>query len=344
MQCAACSGHRYLAVLQGLAHGLQHVPAELRQLVQKQHAVVGQGNLTRPHGGTTTGQCGGRGGVMRAAEGAAGQQGMLRVRQARHGPDAGDGQGLLPGHIRQNGGQPLGQHGLAGAGGTDEQQIVAARGGNLQGPLHVFLAHDVPQVRKIGGVRLRHPDRGGGEGLFSLQMGHQSFHIRNAVDRQPTRQGGLGGIFGGDKQLADARRFGRHRHGQHTGDAPQGAGKGQLTDESRIRRQSGQIAARSQDAHQDGQVVDSAGLFLPGGGQIDGDAADGELGAAVLHRRPDPLPGLPHGGVRQAHHVKSRQAAGEKTLGAHLVAGDAAETQRTHCNDHILYRLSRIHA
>ena len=38
------------------------------------------------------------------------------------------------------------------------------------------------------------------------------------------------------------------------------------------------------------------------------------------------------------------QATGEKTLGAHLVAGDAAETQRTHCNDHILYRLSRIHA
>ena len=218
---------------------------------------------------------------------------------------------------------------------------MASRGGHLQCPFHIFLAHDIPQVREAGGAFFRFPDRGGREPGLAAEMGYQGVHVRNAVDGQPARQCGLGCIFGGDEQLADARRLRGHGHGQHAGDAPEGPGEGQLADEGGVGRQLRQVTACRQDAHENGQVVDRARFFLPGGSQIDGDTADGELGAAVFHRRPDPLPGLPHGGVRQAHHIESGESSGEEALRADLVTGDSAEAQRTHRHYHN-FHASRI--
>ena len=63
---------------------------------------------------------------MGAAEGTMGHQRVAGLRQPRHGVDLRGLEGLLPGHIRQDGGQPPGQHGLAGAGGTHQQHIVSA--------------------------------------------------------------------------------------------------------------------------------------------------------------------------------------------------------------------------
>ena len=272
--------------------------------------------------------------MMGSAEGPPGQQGVLRVRQSRHGPDAGDLQRLLPAHVRQDGGQPLCQHGLARAGGADHQQVVAAGGGDLQGPLHVLLAHHVPQVRHGAVVLPRRPRRSGGEGSLPPQVAHQGRHIRHPVDGEALRQGGLGGVLRRNEQLPHAGLPGRQGHGQHAGHAPQGPGEGQLPDEGRVRRGRGQLPAGGEQAHEDGQVVHGPRLLLPGGGQIHRDAADGELGPAVLHRRPDPLPGLPHGGVRQAHDVKGGQAAGEKALGTDRIPRDAVQPQGAHRHHH----------
>ena len=165
-------------------------------------------------------------------------------------------------------------------------------------------------------------------------MGGQGFHIRHAVDGEAPGQGGLGGVFRRDEQLFHTGVPGGQGHGQHAGHAPQRAGEGQLTQKRGVRRGNRQVTAGCQQSHENGQVVHGAGLFLPGGGQIYGDAADGELRSAVFHRRPDPFPGLPHGGVRQAHDVKGRQPAGEKALGPHLVSGDAGEAQRADRDHH----------
>ena len=121
VQGAARAGHGHLAVLQRLPHGLQHIPVEFRQLVQKQHAVVGKGDLTGPHGRAAARQRRGRGGVVRAAEGTADQKGMTGICQTGHRPDAGDCQSFLPAHVGQDGGQTLGQHGFARARASDEE-------------------------------------------------------------------------------------------------------------------------------------------------------------------------------------------------------------------------------
>ena len=57
-----------------------------------------------------------------------------------------------------------------------------------------------------------------------------------------------------------------------------------------------------------------------GGGQIDSDAADRELKAAVLDGGAHPLPGLVHRRIGQAHQGEGGQAAGQVALGAHLIA------------------------
>ena len=165
-------------------------------------------------------------------------------------------------------------------------------------------------------------------------MAGKSPHIRYAVDGETVRQCGLGGVFRRDVQLLDAGVPGGQGHGQHAGDAPQRPSEGQLPEKRRLRRRRRQLPGGCQDPHEDRQVVDRAGLFLPGRGQVHGDPADRELGPAVFHRRPDPLPGLPHGGVRQAHNVKGGQAAGEKALGTDRIPRDAVQPQGAHRHHH----------
>ena len=344
MQRAGGAGHGDGALLQGLAHGLQHVPAELRQLVEEQHAVVGQGHLPGPQLGASAGEGGGRGGVMGSAEGTPGQQRPAGVRHSGHRPDAAALQRLGAGHVRQDGGQALGQHGLACAGGADEQQVVAAGGGDLQRPLHIFLTHHVREVGKRLAIRLRRPRRGGGEGGTAGKMGRKRAYVRHAVDGEPARQRGLGGVFRRDEQRPDAGRPGAEGHGQHARHRAHRPGQGQLTQKGGVRRRRRQLSGGGKHAHQNGQVVHGAHLFLPGRGQVHGDAADGELGPAVFHRRPHPLPGLPHGRVRQSHDVKSRQAAGEEALGADGIPADAGKSQGPNAHHHVIHLRSGARA
>ena len=82
-QGAGGAGDGHKAVLQRLAQRLQRRLAELRQLVQKQHAVVGQGYLSRPGYPPAAGERHGGRRVVGAAEGARIHQ---RVRAGRSCP------------------------------------------------------------------------------------------------------------------------------------------------------------------------------------------------------------------------------------------------------------------
>ena len=117
-QGAGGAGDGHKAVLQRLAQRLQRRLAELRQLVQKQHAVVRQGYLAGAGDTAAAGQGDGGGRVVGAAEGAGVHQRVGGVGHARHRVDLRSLQRLSAGHVRQDGGQPPRQHGLARAGGV----------------------------------------------------------------------------------------------------------------------------------------------------------------------------------------------------------------------------------
>ena len=54
--------------------------------------------------------------------------------------------GLVEGQRRQDAGEPLGEHRLAGAGRADHQNVVAAGGGDFEGALRRGLAADVAEI------------------------------------------------------------------------------------------------------------------------------------------------------------------------------------------------------
>ena len=272
--------------------------------------------------------------MVGAAEGPHIHQRVGGVGHPGHGVDFRGLEGFGAGHIGENGGDAPCQHGLARAGGADEQHVVAAGGGDLQPALYVLLPHHVGKVRQGTGRGRRLPAGGGGHGCVAAEVGDELGHILHTVDGEAVGQRGLSGVLRRDVQGLDPQPGGAQRHGQHTGDGAQRAGEAQLAQKGGVLRQRLQLLRRRKDTQQDGQVVQRTLLADTGGSQIHGDAADGEFGAAVLHGGADALPGLLDGGVRQTHHVEGGQSAGEEALYRHLVAADAGKTQRTHSDHH----------
>ena len=85
-------------------------------------------------------------GVVRRAEGAVGDQAAVRVEHAGDGVDLGGLERFFEAQRREDRRQALGQHGLAGAGRADHQDVVAAGGGDFERALGDVLAADVLEV------------------------------------------------------------------------------------------------------------------------------------------------------------------------------------------------------
>ena len=85
-------------------------------------------------------------GVVRRAEGPLRDQAGRGVEHAGDGVNLGGFQSLFEGERRQDGGQALGQHGFAGAGRADHQNVVAAGGGYFEGALGRLLAAHILEV------------------------------------------------------------------------------------------------------------------------------------------------------------------------------------------------------
>ena len=147
------------AGLERLAQRFQRRALELRQLVEEQHAEMRERDLARPGAHAAADQRRQRGRMMRVAERAAAAEAAVGE-QAGDRVDHADLERLGRRERRQQAGQALRQHRLAGAGRADHQQIVAAGGRDLERALGRLLALDVAQV----GIGRRRPRPGAGPG------------------------------------------------------------------------------------------------------------------------------------------------------------------------------------
>ena len=144
----ARDGHR--AVFQRLAQDFEDVAGELRQLVQEEQAVVGERDLAGARDHAAADESGVGDGVVRRAEGTVRDQAAVGVEYAGDGVDLGGLQRLLEAQGSEDGRKALGQHGLAGAGRADHQDVVSAGGGDLQRALgHLLAAHVLEVVGKV---------------------------------------------------------------------------------------------------------------------------------------------------------------------------------------------------
>ncbi len=137
--------HRDLARLDRLAQRIEHRAAEFGELVEEQHAEMGEAHLARPHAQAAAGQRRHRGRMMRAAERARADQPATWQfpRDARHHRDL---ERLGRRQIGQDAGQAGGEQRFARARRPDHQQVVAAGRRDLERALGDLLPLDLPEI------------------------------------------------------------------------------------------------------------------------------------------------------------------------------------------------------
>ena len=119
----SCDGH--LTLFQRLSQGLQGIFLELRKLIQKENAMVGEADLSRFRGVPSTDQAGVGYRMMGRTEGPLSHQSPFFVQQAGHGVYLCRLNRLFKRDFRQNRRHPLGKHGLPGAGRTDHEHNIS---------------------------------------------------------------------------------------------------------------------------------------------------------------------------------------------------------------------------
>jgi hypothetical protein len=168
----------------------------------------------------------------------------------------------------------------------DHQQIVPARGGDLEGPLGALLALHIGEIEP-GRARRREARLGRRQQLGALEMIDDRQEARRRDDLHLARPGRLAAAFGrADDAAAAARR--RQRGEQYAGDARQGAVERHLPERyiaaELVRRQR---LHRGQQGDGDRQVEMAAFLEDIGRGEVDGDPSRRQPEAQRAERRAD---------------------------------------------------------
>ena len=236
---------------------------------------------------------------------------------------------------RQDRGQALRQHRLAGAGRPDHQQIVAAGRRHLQRPpRHLLAAH----VAEVGQSRreLAPPRHRPGAELVAAQVVDQrqqrfGRHDLDVVARP--RRLRPRGRRADDTEVAPVRR---DRGRQHPVDARQPAVEPELADRHiAVERVGGEGADGGHQRQRDRQIVMAALLGQIGRRQVHDDAPRRQAEPRRDQRRLDPLARLLDRLVGQPDddHAR-RQAAGDLRLHVHRHGLDALERHGLHAGNH----------
>ncbi len=253
---------------------------------------------------------------------------------ARHRCHHGDLEQFGRRQRRQDGGQPRRQHGFAGAGRADQQQVMAAGRRHLERPLGALLALDVLQIH--AGVV--------GRADFRLRARQQlrAAEMIGELDERARRDdlhlgAGPGGFRAAHRRADEAllARIGPDRGRQHARDRRDRAVEAELAQHGAARKRIGRDGADlGHQAERDRQIVMAAFLGQIGRRQVDGDAPRRQRQAGGHQRGPHPLLGLAHRLVGQPHHGEMRQAGRHLDLHVHGPGLDALERHSGDPLDH----------
>ena len=296
-------------VLQRLTQRFHCGAGELRQFIHKQDAVMGQRYFPGAGDAAAAGQTRHGDGMVRRTEHPVFQQRDAAGQKACGGMDFGGFHRLLEAHGRQDGGQALGQHAFSRAGRADEQHIMSACGGDLQGALGVFLSLYLAEIRHGG---LRHFPVGdglcGGQRLSAGQRLHQLPCGAYRVYLDALHHAALGGVIVGDVDAGIALPGGLRDHRKDAVDGAQPSIQRNFPHKGAAGQRQIQTAARRKDAQQDGQIVQGAAFLGIGRGQIYHQHPGGKGISQIADGTVDPFPALLYGGIGQADDIKPGQS------------------------------------
>ena len=247
-------------------------------------------------------------------------------------------QRLVQRQRRQNGRQPLGQHGFAGAGRADEQHVMAAGGGDFQGALHVLLAFDLGEIQFVVvrlvenfcDVHLRRRDLD-----FAFQKLRRLAQILHRNDLQPGDDRRFGRVFGGHQHAGLAVGLRAQGDGQNALARTHRAGQRQFADDDEIVELVGfHLFAGGQHAQRDGQIKARPLLLHVGGREVDGGAAHRKFEAGIGERGGDAVARFLDRRVRQADDDDERVAVAGVDLDFDRVGFNAVKRGGTNLGQH----------
>ena len=173
---------------------------------------------------------------MRCAKGALREQALTSLKRAGYRMNRGALQRFIEGERREDRAEPSGQHRLAGAGRTRQQEVMAAGGGNFERATSQELTAN---IRKIAFSRI-----GISNGGRSRQRARRSFRLIQGIngirqrlrdaDVQPLDDRGFGGILRWKEQSLQAEATGTNCDRKHTANTVDGAIERQLTNDDRV--------------------------------------------------------------------------------------------------------------
>src|ERR1700733_1633111 len=249
---------------------------------------------------------------MRRAKGALRDEGGLGVEDAGDGVDLGGLQRFFEAEGREDGGQALGEHGLAGTGRTDHEDVVTAGCGHFEGALGGMLAAHVGEIQRVMlqltehlfGFDMEGRDVNAAIACGVEQLAHfvQRFY---RVDVHAFDYGGFAGVGFGHNQIFDAVFAGSNSYGEHSGDGAQGSVEAQLANQdelAEVAQLQGSVSAEDADGH--GEIEAGAFLLDVGWCEVDGDVRGRDVEAGVFDSGADAVAALAHGGVGKADGVE----------------------------------------
>jgi hypothetical protein len=147
------AGDSHFAAFQRLTKHFQHVSAELRQLIEKQNAMMRQRHFARARNGPAPDQrLGCRRMVGRPHRPLVHQRNAIG-QQSQRGVNARGFQRFASTQRRQDPRNPLGEHRLARPRRANHQQIVAARRRNDDGAFDGFLSPHIDKIQRRRDLR-----------------------------------------------------------------------------------------------------------------------------------------------------------------------------------------------
>jgi hypothetical protein len=320
------------ALLERLAQRLEDIPAELGQLVEEQHALVGAGHLTGGQDRSPADHPGVRDRVVGGPERPPAVQLGDRSLAGRR-TDRGGREGIGPVEGRQQARDRPGEERLAGSRRPDKEEPVPAGERDLEGPAGDRLPADVGEIRHLGrprscanaglrvgsgSCRVRSAEvdpgriRPGRRRSSGPDRGDGGRQVRCSVHLDPLDKARLGRRFLRNHDPRDAASCQCGDHREDPGDAAQLAAQRELADERPRAVRPGLLGAE-QDSHGDRRVERGAGLAQVGRGEVHRDSPGWKDEPAVADRSPDALTRLLERGVCQAHDREAGQAGATST-------------------------------
>ena len=228
-RAAADARDRDDAVFERLPQRLEGGTRKLGELVEQEDAAVRERDLARARRRPAANQGRRRDGVVRRAEGRRAQQPCPRRKQSGDRMDAGDLEGVDVVEPRQDPRQAPGEHRLADPGRPRQQQVVPARGRELERPARTLLAAHVGEV----GHRLRELGLGRRLGLGRVAL---TAEVLDGLDEMADRDGAdagerhLGARLGRADEALEPAAPGTLGGGKRSGNGAQPAVERELAD------------------------------------------------------------------------------------------------------------------